>query len=147
MPRPKKFRKVAFLPESKCFIPLGKPKCGCEEISLRIEELEAMRLKDIENLSQEECAKRMEISRQTYQNIIDEARRKVTRVLTEGHILNIEGGNYITGDCEFKCSECGNIYNPQREPDKDICPSCGATTVFCMRKKACCNKANKEKTI
>jgi predicted DNA-binding protein (UPF0251 family) len=36
-----------------------------------------MRLKDGENLSQEECAEKMQVSRQTFQLIIDEARKKI----------------------------------------------------------------------
>ncbi len=43
---------------------------------MKVEELEAMRLKDIENLTQQECADLMGISRQTFQNIIDNARKK-----------------------------------------------------------------------
>jgi len=43
-------------------VPWGKPKCEIEEIVLKLEELEAMRLKDIEDLNQEECAERMQIS-------------------------------------------------------------------------------------
>ncbi len=39
-----------------------------EEITLKVEELEAMRLKDIENLHQIECAKLMNISRQNFSN-------------------------------------------------------------------------------
>jgi predicted DNA-binding protein (UPF0251 family) len=68
MPRPVKCRRVEFFPENTYFMPLGKRKCEVEEITLKIEELEAMRLKDIEGLSQEECAERMQVSRQTFQN-------------------------------------------------------------------------------
>ena len=83
MPRPTKFRKVEFFPDSTYFVPWGKPKCEIEEIVLKLEELEAMRLKDIEELNQEECAERMQISRQTFQNIIDSARKKTAMALTE----------------------------------------------------------------
>ena len=62
MPRPTKFRRVDFFPENNYFVPMGKPKCELEEIVLKVEELEAMRLKDIEELNQEECAERMQVS-------------------------------------------------------------------------------------
>ena len=76
MARPTKFRRVEFFPENNYFVPWGKPKCEIEEIVLKVEELEAMRLKDIEDLNQEECAEKMQVSRQTFQNIIDSARKK-----------------------------------------------------------------------
>ena len=76
MARPTKYRKVEFFPEGNYFVPLGKKECELEEVELKVEELEAIRLKDIEGLTQEECAKKMEISRQTFQNIIESGRKK-----------------------------------------------------------------------
>ena len=96
MPRPTKFRRVEFFPENTYFVPWGKRKCEIEEIVLKVEELEAMRLKDIEELNQEECAQRMQVSRQTFQNIIDSARKKVAVALTEGNAIRISGGDYTT---------------------------------------------------
>lgn len=58
MPRPVKSRRVENFPQDDYFIPLGKKKCQVEEFIIKIEELEAMRLKDIEGLNQEECAKK-----------------------------------------------------------------------------------------
>ncbi len=77
MARPTKYRTVEFFPEGNYFVPLGKKECELEEVELKVEELEAIRLKDIEGLTQEECAKKMEISRQTFQNIIESGRRKL----------------------------------------------------------------------
>jgi predicted DNA-binding protein (UPF0251 family) len=91
MPRPIKCRRVEFFPEDTYFVPLGKPKCEIQEIVLKVEELEAMRLKDILCFNQEECAEKMQISRQTFQNIIDEARKKVAIALSEGKAINING--------------------------------------------------------
>ncbi|SFR86444.1 DUF134 domain-containing protein [Anaeromicropila populeti] len=138
MPRPTKFRRVEFFPKDTYFVPLGKAKCELEEVILKVEELEAMRLKDIEGLNQEECAERMQVSRQTFQNIIDEARRKVAVALSEGKAININGGNYITSKCKFKCIECGTIYPIQYEQDKKSCPSCGSQEVMCGRKAEFC---------
>lgn len=77
MPRPVKCRRVEKIPEYTYFIPAGRRKYEIEDITIKIEELEAMRLKDIEKLNQEECAERMQVSRQTFQNIIDSARKKL----------------------------------------------------------------------
>lgn len=140
MPRPIKWRRVEFLPQNDYFIPLGKPKCELEEIVLKVEELEAMRLKDIEGLMQEECAERMKVSRQTFQNIIDEARKKVAIALTQGKAINISGGNYTMNICSFKCLSCGNIYEANYEKDNHTCPKCSSEEVVCLRNERFCFK-------
>jgi predicted DNA-binding protein (UPF0251 family) len=139
MPRPTKFRNVEFFPDSTYFVPWGKPKCEIEEIVLKLEELEAMRLKDIEDLNQEECAERMQISRQTFQNIIDSARKKTAIALTEGKAIKISGGHYTTNSCRYKCRDCGEVYPVNYEQDKNLCPKCGSTKVICEKKADFCN--------
>ena len=101
MPRPSKPRRVECIPKDTYFVPLGKSKCKLEEVILKIEELEAMRLKEIEGLNQEECANKMQILRQTFQLIINEARMKVAVALSEGKAINTNGGNYISCHCDF----------------------------------------------
>lgn len=145
MPRPTKFRRVEFLPKYNYFIPLGKKKCELEEVVLKIEELEAIRLKDIEELKQEECAEKMHVSRQTFQNIIDDARKKVAIALTQGKAIKIAGGNYTTNFCEFKCVNCGKVYEINCEHDKASCPKCGSKNVMCGKKAEFCSKRCKGK--
>lgn len=140
MARPIKFRKVEFFPEDTYFVPWGKPKCEIQDINLKLEELEAMRLKDIEELTQEECAERMQVSRQTFQNIINSARRKVAIALTDGKAIRISGGNYKTTFCRFKCSNCGNVYEIKYKQDKFICPVCGSENIVCNKKSEICKK-------
>ncbi|MDP4087722.1 MAG: DUF134 domain-containing protein [Bacillota bacterium] len=131
MPRPTKFRKVECFPEECYFVPFGKRDCGEESIELKVEELEAMRLKDIQELSQEECAEKMEVSRQTFQNIIDSARKKVAAALTQGKGIRITGGNYIPKNCVYSCTGCGEVYEPNQENDIHQCPKCGCRIVSC----------------
>lgn len=140
MSRPTKFRRVDSFPTADHFLPQGKPKCEIEETILKIEELEAMRLKDIEDLNQEECAERMQVSRQTFQNIIDTARKKIAVALLEGNAIRISGGHYTTKQCKFKCMDCGNIYEINFEQDKDACPSCKSEKVLCSKKADFCTK-------
>lgn len=140
MARPTKFRHVEFFPKDTYFIPLGKPKCEIQEIDLKVEELEAMRLKDIKKLNQEECAERMRVSRQTFQNIIDSAREKVAISLTEGKAIKIDGGYYTTNRCKFKCLDCNNVYQVNYERDKDNCPVCGSKQVICSKRAEFCRK-------
>ena len=75
MPRPRKKRCIQGKPKFKKFGPKGKP--GLEEIILKLEEFESIRLMDIEELTQEECALEMKISRSTFQRIYKNARRKI----------------------------------------------------------------------
>lgn len=140
MVRPTKFRKVEFFPEENYFIPCNKPKCKIKDIILKVEELEAMRLKDIENLNQEDCAKKMEVSRQTFQNIIDNARKKVALALTAGKAIRIQGGDYTTVLCKFKCLNCGTIYDINHKGDKYKCPHCGSEDIVCSKKADFCRR-------
>lgn len=140
MARPKKFRRIEFFPQNTYFIPLGKQRCKVDEVKLRLEELEAMRLKDIEGLNQEECAEKMEVSRQTFQNIIDIARKKVTMALIEGKAINISGGHYTTNLCKIKCLDCENVYDIKFEEDRQKCPKCGSYKVSCVKKNNVCRK-------
>ena len=140
MPRPKIYRRVEFFPDSTYFVPMGVPSCKLEQIDIMMEELEAMRLKDIEGLNQEECAKRMNVSRQTFQNIIDSARKKVAMSLTEGKAIKIGGGNYISARCEFYCDKCKKTYKITKLEDKEVCPVCGTTEVLYTKKIEGCRK-------
>lgn len=140
MPRPTKSRRVAFFPKDTYFIPWKKLKCEVDEVLLKVEELEAMRLKDIEGLNQEACADKMQISRQTFQIIIDRARKKVAEALTEGKAIRIAGGHYTTNDCIFKCMDCGHDYEVNFEQDKYNCPQCHSEQVVCRKKADFCQK-------
>lgn len=58
-----------------------------KSVALLPEELEALRLADMESMSQLEAAQQMNVSRQTFGNIVKKAREKVARCLVEGHAL------------------------------------------------------------
>ncbi len=92
MPRPMKYRIVNGHPVTNVFKPAGIPQCELEEVLLTLDELESLRLADLEGQYQEEAARRMGISRQTFGNIVESARKKVADVLVNGKSLRIEGG-------------------------------------------------------
>jgi predicted DNA-binding protein (UPF0251 family) len=140
LPRPTKPRKIAFMPENRYFIPVGKMRCHIEEIQLKLEEVEAMRLKDIEKLSQEECAEKMHVSRQTFQLIIDKARKKVAQALTEGRAISIEGGNYTLNICKYQCKDCGHEFKEAYEKEIHVCPKCNSNEVICIDQGRFCMK-------
>lgn len=65
-----------------------------QEVRLSLEEAEAIRLKDIEDLDQEQAALRMNVSRPTYQRVLESARKKVADALLNGKAIRIDGGNF-----------------------------------------------------
>jgi uncharacterized protein len=91
VPRPRKRRTVAVPPRATVYKPAGVPLDGLRKVSLLPEELESLRLMDLEDLTQEEAAQRMGISRSTFQRIVAQARRQVALALIEGAALIIEG--------------------------------------------------------
>ncbi len=94
MPRPRKKRRVSFLPPAVYFKPQGVPLSHLEEKIINVEELEAIRLVDKEELEQTEAAEKMEISQPTLARILAAARKKIAEGLTEGKAIKIEGGDY-----------------------------------------------------
>ncbi len=61
-----------------------------EEVSLRMDEMEAIRLADYEGLYHQEAASKMKISRATFGRVLEEARRKVAEAILQGKALKIE---------------------------------------------------------
>lgn len=61
-----------------------------DEVSLGADELEALRLADVEDLYHEAAAQRMGVSRQTFDRIVRRARMKVSDALVHGRALRIE---------------------------------------------------------
>lgn len=91
MGRPRKFRKVCRKPDCTHFVPRGAGE-DTETVKLNIDEYEVLRLIDFNDMTQEECARQMNIARTTVQKMYDEARFKLARFLVEGTSLQIEGG-------------------------------------------------------
>jgi len=95
MPRPKKCRRVFALPGIKGMKPIGIPMRECySPIIMTVEEYEVIRLIDFENLTQEACAKQMEVARTTVTAIYMKARKKIAEALVTGNALIITGGNF-----------------------------------------------------
>lgn len=94
VPRPRKRRILHRAPQAAIYKPAGVPLDRLRRITLLQEELEALRLADLEGLTQEEAAGRMGVSRSTFQRIVAQARRQVALALAEGQALQIEGGTF-----------------------------------------------------
>ncbi|MEG6584858.1 DUF134 domain-containing protein [Dendrosporobacter sp. 1207_IL3150] len=139
MGRPNKERRVEQLPPDTHYKPAGIPLRQLEEIILTIEEMEALRLADIELLDQASAAERMEVSRPTFHRILNKAHQKIANALWKGHALRVDGGSYrIAHHCQtslrhFICETCGHKWTLARGTGQrchDLtCPNCQAPTV------------------
>ncbi len=94
MPRPRHCRYVSAAPAVTYFKPRGIPMRELQEIRLEVEELEALRLADVEGLTAQEAAQYMRVSRHTFGRTLASARHTVAVALTQGMALRIEGGTY-----------------------------------------------------
>ena len=97
MGRPEIIRKVSCVAQGRAFKPIGRPAADLEVETLRADELEALRLADLEGLYQEAAAERMGISRPTFARILDRARTVVARDLIEERLLLVGDGPVVEG--------------------------------------------------
>jgi len=91
-------RYIEFKPQNNCFKPCGVAFNQLEVNILKYDELEALRLADYEGLYQEECAKRMNISRTTFGRTIETARKKIADCLLNGKALLIDSCDDFEND-------------------------------------------------
>jgi uncharacterized protein len=89
MARPRLCRSVKFDPNVTYFKPRGVPMSTLDEVQLTIEEVEVLRLKNVKDLDQNECAKKMKTSQSTFQRILSSAYKKISEALIEGKAIKI----------------------------------------------------------
>jgi predicted DNA-binding protein (UPF0251 family) len=101
-------------------------------IVLQVEELEAVRLKDLTGMDQSASAASMGLSRATFQRILQSARGKIALALVTGQTIMIQGGSYMVKNRKFQCQDCNHIWEvaPCSEGGKHgyeiECPQCGS---------------------
>ena len=107
MGRPVKERCINCVPAASYYKPVGIPMRDLDEIELAMDELEAMRLTDLEGMYQADAAERMGVSRQTIGNILNSVHRKVADALLNGKALRIRPPEVasITGPTEAPITE------------------------------------------
>ncbi len=130
MVRPIKDRLVAFNPDVSYFKPRGIPLMELEEVILKVDECEAIRLADLMNLSHEEAGKQMGVSRATFGRIIQRARKNMADAVINGKAIRIEGGQYrLVDDVRlFFCRRCSQTWQePLGTGPPQECPSCRGT--------------------
>ena len=126
MARPPKSRHIKIIPDATYFKPRGIPMSLLEEVTLTIDECEALRLADLEAYSQEEAATKMKISRATFGRVVEKARKTVVDGLVNGKAIRIEGGNYQIGKIfKYDCKNCKrNCPFPVVGDQTKNCPYC-----------------------
>ncbi len=112
MPRPMKWRNVCSLPKNNQFGPLSNNIDENCFITMTVEEFETIRLIDLEDFKQEDCAEQMNVARTSVQSIYSSARKKLADSLVNGKKLIIEGGKYIL------CNRGNNFRN------REMCHKC-----------------------
>ncbi|MEM0372612.1 MAG: DUF134 domain-containing protein [archaeon] len=95
MPRRMRMRRVRCEPDVVYFKPAGVSMGELEEVMLAVDEFEALRLADLNGLSQEKAAVMMGISQPTFNRVIASARKKVVDAIVNGKAIRIEGGAYF----------------------------------------------------
>jgi len=106
MPRPFRCRNIGCRPGSDYFKPRGIPLDALEAVILHLDEFEAMRLADLEGMYQEDAAKKMKVSRQTFGNIVDSAHKKIADAIINSKAIKIEGGEVKMMERKFVCYDC-----------------------------------------
>ncbi len=127
-------RRVSCLPKATYYKPREVSLCDLEIINLSIEELEAIRLCDLLNVEQNEAADLMGVSRKTFWNDLQKARKKVVDALVNGKAIEISGGEYInSGECkvEFLCKKCEHAWELQSNERRPTnCPKCDSMIIY-----------------
>ncbi len=90
MPRPPICKRIEFNPVIRYFKPKGVPIKQLKIVVLTPEEVEALRLKNIENFNQLKAAEKMKISQSTFQRILSSAYKKVSDGLINGKAIKIK---------------------------------------------------------
>ena len=103
--RRKKVRYIQIMPQISQFSPRGKPGRP-DEIELKVDEFEALKLADYQGYDQTEGAKAMGVSRPTFGRILRSAHKIVATALVNGKIIRIRVGDVQVGvrqhDLPFK---------------------------------------------
>ena len=132
MARPKISRMVCCEPSVNYFKPRGIPLTELDRVSLAVDELEALRLKDFEGMEQEKAATTMNVSQPTFHRILQSAHNKVADALVNGKAIRIEGGLYVVreGARLFKCYDCKNEWQESYGTGRPArCPKCNSVNI------------------
>ena len=133
MPRPPLPRRVCCQLNGLGFRPIGAAAAKADALRIGVDELEAIRLADIEGLYQDAAAARMGVSRQTYARILNRARMAVARSLVEQKMLFVgDAASEAILDHAPARTDCPVHGGPRRHGRACHCPAgeAGATVQY-----------------
>ena len=131
MPRRKRNRRIQVPPIIKGMSVFGVRGRKSNEVYLLLEEYEAIRLLDYQNLTQEEAAVHMDVSRPTLTRIYEEARKKVATSFVEGRDIIFRGGDIYFDKNWYKCNSCQASFN-HYTTDSPACPVCSSSEIISL---------------
>ena len=141
MVRPRRIRRVGFEPSVSYFKPAGVPMNELEEEVLTREELEVVRLVDVEGLRQSEVGKKMNVSQPTLSRLLKSARKKISNALVKGKAIKVKGGDFEMVDGKgIGRGGRGRMGGVAAGPGGVcVCPKCG-NEVAQVRGNPCINR-------
>jgi predicted DNA-binding protein (UPF0251 family) len=131
MPRKKRNRRIQVPPVIKGMSVFGVRGRKTNEVILHIEEYETIRLLDYQNMTQEEAAVLMDVSRPTLTRIYEVARNKVATAFVEGRDILFRGGDFYFDASWYKCSSCQASFSDYAETVTN-CPVCQSGPVVSL---------------
>jgi predicted DNA-binding protein (UPF0251 family) len=120
MSRPPVPRRVCCRPDARGFRPVGVPACKTDALTIGVDELEAIRLADLEGLYQDASAERMGVSRPTYARILARGREAMARALVERRMLLVGHGPVV--EEAQPAGQCPVHGGPRRQGRTCHCP-------------------------
>ena len=93
MPRHKIPRCVDFNSKIVYFKPQGMPLRMLEEIVLSSDEIEALKLYEVDDLDQTKAAEKMKISQPTFARILASANKKIAEAIVHGKAIRIDNAS------------------------------------------------------
>ncbi len=136
MGRNKKNRIVKYNPDVNYFKPRGIPMFDLEEVSLTVDEREALRLADFLGMSHEEAGREMGVSRATFGRIVQNARKIIADAMINGKAIMVEGGNVqvVDDSRRFNCHKCDHQWDePFGTGRPEQCPECNDVDIWRIR--------------
>ncbi|MGL5331200.1 MAG: DUF134 domain-containing protein [Peptostreptococcaceae bacterium] len=103
------------------------------EIKITFQEVQVIKLIDVDNLNIKSCSKKMNLSIDEVNMLLSSARKKLASSLIDGKTIKLlpqQTKEKITTLCKFRCAVCGEIYTVNYLESKILCPLCYSNKIM-----------------